>query len=275
MCVPYDGRWFLVIVRMMKHSFLLFLTAILLISSFTLKANAESTNQKSFVYDEANLLTENEASKLETLAKEEGKDSNTAFIILTVNGTDGKGYVQYVEDFYDEHAPGYDKPHGNTVILFIDRKEREVYLAGFQKAEELLDNNRLDLIQDKITPDLSNGKYFQAFSNYIQLAHDYMKYKPGVNPDNILFKWWFQLIVAIAAGAIVVTLMAYRSGGRVTVSAGTYMDSNKSRVLNKSDVFIRQTVTKQRKPSNNNKSGGGGGVTRGGYTHSGSSGGKF
>ncbi|PKR85792.1 TPM domain-containing protein [Heyndrickxia camelliae] len=261
--------------RFLKRSLLFLLTTYLLVSSFTLKTNAESINQKRYVYDEAHLLTDNEVAKLEALANEKGKDTNTAFLILTVNGIDGKGYIEYVENFYDENAPGYDKPHGNTAILFIDMKERDVYLAGFQKAEEYLDNNRLDLIQDKITPDLSNGKYFKAFSKYIELSHEYMGYKPGVNPENILFKWWFQLIVSIAVGAIIVTLMAYQSGGRVTVNARTYMDSNKSKVLNKRDVFIRQTVTKQRKPSNNNKSGGGGGVTRGGYSHSGSSGGKF
>ncbi|MGV3465403.1 MAG: TPM domain-containing protein [Heyndrickxia sp.] len=259
----------------MKHCFLFCIMSFLLLLSFAIKTNAESSPyQKRFVYDGANLLTEKEVSKLEVLAKQAGKETNTAFIILTVNGTDGKDYVQYVEDFYDEHAPGYDKPHGNTAILFIDMKKRDVYLAGFQKAEEYLDNDRMDLIRKKITPDLSAGEYFQAFSSFIHLSHDYMGYRPGVNPDNILFKWWFQMVVAIAAGAIIVTLMAYRSGGRVTVNARTYMDNKKSKVLNQSDVFIRQTVTKQRKPSNNNKSGGGGGVTRGGYNHSGS-GGKF
>lgn len=274
MCFLHDGWWLLVSAHLLKRGLLFLLTAFLL-TAFAINVSAESPNQKRYVYDEAHLLTEKEAAKLESLAAVQGKDRNTAFIILTVNGTGGKDKVQYVEDFYDDHAPGYDKPHGNTAILFIDMKEREVYLAGFQKAETYLDDHRLNLIQDKITPELSNGKYYNAFSSYIQLSHEYMGYKPGVNPDNILFKWWFQLVAAIVVGGIIVTLMAYRSGGRVTVNARTYMDSNKSKVLSKSDVFVRQTVTKQRKPSNNNKSGGGGGVTRGGYTHSGSSGGKF
>lgn len=242
--------------KSMKHSLLFFLLAFLLLLPFTIRASAESPHQKRFVYDGAHLLTEKEEAKLEALASEQGKDRNTSFMIVTVNDTEGKGYVQYVADFYDEHAPGYDKPHGNTAILFIDMKERDVYLAGFKKAEDYLDNTRLDLIQDKITPDLSNGEYFQAFSSFIHLSHDYMGYKRGVNPENILFKWWVQVVVAIVAGGIIVSLMAYRSGGRVTVDARTYMDSNKTRVLSKSDVFVRQTVTKQRKPSNNNKSGG-------------------
>jgi uncharacterized protein len=68
--------------------------------------------------------------------------------------------------------------------------------------------------------------------------------------------------------------MAYRAGGRVTVNARTYMDSQRSKVVDQYDNFVRQTVTKQKKPSNNTNSGGGGGVTRGGHSHSGSRG-KF
>ena len=64
-----------------------------------------------------------------------------------------------MQDFYDENAPGYDQPHGNTAILTLDMQNRDVYLAGFIKAEDYLDDSRLDLIRDKITPDLSSGNY--------------------------------------------------------------------------------------------------------------------
>lgn len=86
-------------------------------------AQAESLNQKQFVYDDAKLLTNEEKAELEALSSKLSKERNTAFLIITVNGTKGKNFVQYVEDFYDEKAPGYDKPHGNTAILFIDMKK--------------------------------------------------------------------------------------------------------------------------------------------------------
>ncbi|QQZ11616.1 TPM domain-containing protein [Heyndrickxia vini] len=236
-------------------------------------AQAESLNQKQFVYDDAKLLTKEEKAELEALSSKLSKERNTAFLIITVNGTEGKNFVQYVEDFYDEKAPGYDKPHGNTAILFLDMKNRDVHLEGYKKAEDYLGNNRLDSIRKKITPFLSSGDYFKAFSSFITLSHEYMGYRPGISPDNLVFKWWFQLIVAIGLAGVIVGLMAYRTGGRVTVNSHTYLNSNQSRIINKSDRFVRQTVTKQKKPSNNNNSGGGG-ISRGGHSHSGSSG-KF
>ena len=59
------------------------------------------------------------------------------------------------------------RPHGNTALLIMDMQERDVYFAGFKKAEQYLDSGRLEMIRNKITPDLSEGEYFQAFSSFI------------------------------------------------------------------------------------------------------------
>ena len=102
-----------------------------------------------------------------------------------------------------------------------------------------------------------------------------MGFKPGVNPDNILFNIWFQLGGALVIGGIVVGLMAYRSGGRVTVNSHTYEDASTSGIVDRQDQYIRTTVTKRKiEKSSGSSSGGGGGITGGGHSHSGSRG-KF
>lgn len=288
-----------------KQSFFLFLMTMLLMLPWAKPALAEGFDRNQYIYDNAHLLTAEENAELQNLAAQLGEEWETAFIIITINGTDGKPLVQYVEDFYDDNAPGYDQPHGNTAILAIDMKERDIYLAGFKKAEQYLDDSRLNQIRDMITPDLSSGQYYQAFTgflnesaqsmsiepsgnsgggysdsgsggseNYYNNPDSYNGHKAGMNPENIFFQWWFQLIASVIVALIVVSVMVFRSGGRVTVNARTYMDEGHSGILNKYDHFVRQTVTKVRKPSNNTRSGGGGGVSGGGHSHSGSSG-KF
>ncbi|MCU9615335.1 TPM domain-containing protein [Caldibacillus lycopersici] len=222
------------------------------------------------VYDYANLLTSTEVKQLENLAAELGAERETDFIILTTDNTDGKDVVQYMEDFYDDMAPGYDKPHGNTAILTVDMEHRDVYLAGFYKAKEYLDDSRLESIREKITPDLTEGNYYDAFASFMELSHDYMGYPPGVNPNNIFFQWWFQIGVSLIIAAGVVGMMLYNSGGKVTVNERTYLNSKASKINQQRDQYIRKTVTKHKRPSSNN--GGGGGVTGGGHSHSGSRG---
>ncbi len=236
-------------------------------------AQAQSTNQTQYIYDDAGVLTEEEEEQLEALASKLSAERNTAFIIVTVNGTDGKSIEQYMGDFYDKQAPGYDKPHGNTAMLTIDFQERDVYLSGFMLAKEYLNNDRLETIRLDITQDLTDGYYYDAFSDFIYSAHEYMGYAPGeVNPNSFFFQWWFQLAVSLVIAAIVVIIMVSRSGGVVTVNGSTYIDNNQSGVVKRQDNYVRTTVTKQKKPDDSNKSGGG--MTGGGRSYSGS-GGKF
>lgn len=257
---------------------IIFFTILIFILSI---AFVEATEQKQRVYDFANLLETEEIEELEFMAEKYSKRRETDFIILTTKNTNGKDIVKYMEDFYDDNALGFDRPHGNTAIITIDMHYREVYLAGFYKGEEYLSDYRLDLIRNKISPYLSNGDYYTAFSKFIKLGYKYMGMEPHVDPDNILFNLWFQIIMSLVIAGIIVGSMAYNSGGGVTVYEGTYRDFSSSRVVNRRDNYLRTSVTKTRKPSSNNNSSGGGfgggssggGTTSGGHSHSGSRGG--
>ncbi len=264
---------------MVRNSFfhkILILAALFLLLPFVFAAADSPAKQR--IYDDAGLLSDSEVKELEKLAEKHGAKRDTDFIILTTNNEENKDVMVFMQDFYDEQAPGYDKPHGNTAILTLDMKNRDVYVAGFYKAKTYLDDHRATLVREKITPDLSDGNYYKAFQSFIKTSSKYMGIRPGVNPDNILFNLWFQIFASIAVAGAAVWIMAFNTGGRVTVNARTYQDNENTRVNQRSDQYIRTSTTKRKKPSNKSSgsgfSGGGGGVTRGGHSHSGSRG-KF
>ncbi|MFM1654639.1 TPM domain-containing protein [Brevibacillus sp. B_LB10_24] len=248
--------------------------AVSLIFPLGMKASeAAAAEMKQLVYDEAGLLNQEEHDLLNEMANEYSARKETDMIILTSQNTTNADVEKMTEDFYDEHAFGYDKPHGNAVILTLDMKNREVYLAGFYKAKTYLDDERLDKIRTKITPYLTGGEYMLAFETYMKTADKYMGFRPGINPDNLFYNGWFQLAVSLLIGGIVVGMMAIRSGGRVTVNGHTYEDAAASGVLDHRDQYLHTTVTKQKIERNkNSSSGGGGGTTSGGHSHSGSRG---
>ncbi|MNW50878.1 hypothetical protein D3C74_283430 [compost metagenome] len=125
---------------------------------------------------------------------------------------------------------------------------------------------------------LTAGDYHGAFAEYIRTSYRYMGFRPGVNPDNLLFDTTIQLVIALVIGALVVVVMAFRSGGRVTVNNRTYEDSGDSGVIWRQDNYLRTTVTKTKIESSSSgggggsSGGGGGGTTNGGHSHSGSRG---
>ncbi|HSH25431.1 MAG TPA: TPM domain-containing protein [Massilibacterium sp.] len=261
---------------MRKHSLFLVMISFFIVIFFfsvAIPTGAAVAKEKQRIYDFANLLSESEVSKLERLSTQLSEKRETDFIILTTNDTEGKDVVKYMQDFYDEHGLGYDRPHGNTAILTLDMQHREVYLAGFYKAKTYLDDDRLDMIREKITPNLTDGNYLKAFEMFMKKSDEYMDFEPGVNPENILFKWWFQMITSLGLGGIIVGMMAYHSGGKVTVHEGTYRDNQNSKILKRKDQYIRTAISKQKKPSSSSGGGGGGGgITGGGRSHSGSRG---
>lgn len=260
-------------------SLLMAIFIILLVLAVPLK-NAEASTTKQRIYDFAGLLTEEEVRTLENMSSKYSQKNKTDFIILTSRDADGKDIERYMSDFYDKMGFGYDKAHGNTVILTLDMLERDVYVSGFGKGEVYLDNDRCRLVIEKITPDLSKGNYYIAFSSYIKTSSKYMRYNPRANPASPIFNTWFQLIASLIVAGIGVATMAYRSGGLMTANGHTYSDPKNARILNRTDTYIRTTTTKTRKPSSSSsgssgRSGGsGGGVSAGGRSYSGSRG-KF
>lgn len=245
---------------------------------------------KQRIFDDANLLTEEEINQLEEFAEKASIKRETDFLILTINIKDGSNLTKYMEDFYDNNGPGFDQKHGNTAILGIDMENRDVELMGFYKAKEYLDNNRFNQIRQKITPHLSAGDYYKAFKLFIETSDQYMETLPIVDsqpqpgtshkldPDHVLFKLWFQIVISIAAAMLIVGAMAYNSDGKVTVNHKTYQNVETSKILERRDRYIRTTTTRRRRPQSNSggggSGGGGGGRTSGGHSYSGSRG-KF
>jgi uncharacterized protein len=222
------------------------------------------------VYDNANLLTGSEIAELEAVAAEHSRKHGTDFLFLTSEEQAPFFIVDYMGDFFDTWA--VENGQENAVLLTMNIATRDVYLAGFGTAETTLDNQRVNMVLDRIIPDMQRGDYAGAFRETVTTSSRYMEFRPGVNPENIFFKTWFQLAVALLLGGIVVGSMLYNSGGRVTTTAGTYFDGDNSRVTGKLDQFRNKTVSRRRVPKKSSGGGGGfggGGVTGGGRSFSG------
>jgi len=212
---------------------------------------------KQRIFDEANLLSESEIVQLEKLAATNSHKQETDFVVLTTEGEHGIDLEVYMGDFADDHFKG------NAVLLGIDLKQSDVMVMGFEKGQDLIDNDRATKVREKVTPYLSDGDFFTAFETFITTSERYMRYRPGVDPDNIFFKTSWQIIFAIVLGSLITFIMVRNVNPKVTTTPATYRNEQLTRILRKRDRYIRTTVTKSYRPRNNNRSGGGGGRSGG------------
>ncbi len=301
-----------------KHKVLTLLLALLLTVSVCfqppVQAYATDTSENKVaqhIYDEAGLLSTSDKEDLEQKCIDSGNAAGVEIMILTHNDPNALYAEDYIEDFEDQ------QPAGDRVYLLVDMSNRVVFMEGYGAAETYIHSKRIDKIIEEITPYLSEGNYYDAFSIYIDRSAGYMGDDSEINTDHdysvgtpqndnpnapyydetypddygttqntakdLATNIWVQLLAAIVIGIITVSIMALRSGGRMTAGGATYMDQNQSGLIGRRDDYIRTQVTRVPKPKDNpnNHAGGGfnaggfrGGVSMGGRSHS-SGGGKF
>lgn len=264
-------------------------------------AETEDAAINQHVYDKADLLSTTEIENLEQLCIDYGNEAGIDIMILTHNDKNG-GYAEdYIEDFEDK------LPVGNRVYLLIDMNERVVFMEGYGSAETYIHSKRINAIIEEITPDLSNGNYYDACTTYIKRSAAYMSDDSELNYDHdytagtpqssnpnapnydetwpsdrnsgtsdfikLISNVWVQLITSIVIGIIAVSIMAYRSGGTMTAGSANYIEQNNSGLIGRRDDYVRTQVTRVRKPQNNN-SNGSGGFNAGGFRGGVSGGGR-
>lgn len=272
------------------------LTGILFLTFFFLCISAPKVafaSEVTHVTDDAAIFTDTEKADLEEECKQFYENNNVDVVILTTNRIDVTR-KQYIEDYYDS----MDIVLSDAVILLInmDPNDRGVELQGYGDCEFTLSDDRVEAVLDVIVPYLSDGAYYDSMTVFLQEVDYYVNLDPtttyqhteqdnqNYNEDyyadsqsadsgsSFATKSLRNLGIAVVIAVVIVFIMAYNSGGRMTAGQGVYLDASHSRILGQYDHYIRTTTTRVPKPKPQNNSGGGfggGGVSSGGHSHSG------
>jgi uncharacterized protein len=235
---------------------------------FSFAQNTYAAAKDAKISDEANLLSAEEFQSLNDLCGQYGNENQVEIRIFITTSLNGLSPENYLEDIYDTHKFGYNKKPGDAIFILLnmDTNNHDVTIQGYGRSEKKLSSTSVSSILDKVTPYLKSGDYYNGLEKMIyETSHSREQKSFLLHPA-------FHLIAALVIGGLSVLIMALQSGGKVTVTQGTYLDQENSKLLAKRDQYIRTTTTKRRKPQNDsNKNGGGGGISAGGHSHSGGS----
>ncbi|MDD3369794.1 MAG: TPM domain-containing protein [Lachnospiraceae bacterium] len=246
------------------------------------RTNSECTTEER-VFDYADVLTDEEENNLRQLISKRETEAGCDIVLVTLEESladyaakyekncPTNQYVRiFADNFYDEHAFGFNKPRGDGIIL-VDNYFREAdgkihtWLSTCGSTYETYSDEMIDQLLDDVYEDVDTDPY-RAYETYVNDV--YYDMQPAS-----LGAFLSIPVCLIAATVILVLYLLYQFSLRqngASVMARTYMEGGKPEFHTNRDQYLRKFVTTRHIERNTGGSGGGGGhISSGGVSHGG------
>ncbi len=241
------------------------------LTSAVAAAQIPAERQLPLVVDRAELLGEEEESRLLDKLSRLSSSMKCEVAVVTVNSLEGKYPQAYADDFFDYNGYGYGE-NDDGVLLLLSMEHRDWAITTHGLALKKLSESDLDNIEEKMLPYLSAGQYSDAFNAFADAC------RAGIMPN-----YARMIIISLGLGVIVgfigVSIMKRNLKSVAPRNeASDYVRKDSFRINNRNDIFLYRTVTKTARPKDTGSSSGGGGggshYSSSGRSHGGRSG-KF
>lgn len=236
------------------------------IMSVFLGFSVSSAAGKKSVIDDAGLIKASDEKKLDKKIKNIQKDKFDV-VILTVKSLDGKSAQDYADDYYDNNDYGLDNEKSGVLFL-VSNGDRKYHISTKGAGIKAFTDYGIGRIKEEIKPYLSDGDYFNACDEFLNITKDFVKaYKDGTpydtdNPYNEEIDYVIleviALVIAFVIALISVGIMRLRMNtAKPKGTAMEYIKKGSFKLTSEKDIFMYSTVTKTAKPKDNDNSAGG------------------
>lgn len=245
--------------------------------------------QRPLLVDEASVLSFSEAEAVLQALEEVTETYACDVAVVTVNSLGKKSATAYADDFYDFN--GYGSGIGDDgILLLISLEARDWAITTHGAAEDIFTLRRLNSMEKRFRPYLSDGDFCGAFLCFADLCGDILasaaagesggsvvprEENAGAFRENFEFSW---MLGAVAVGFVIaiIAVSAMKSklkSVRRQPAASSYIRAGSFQVTQSQDIFLYRNVTRTARPKDTGSSSGGH-ISSSGRSHGGSSG-KF
>lgn len=236
------------------------------IMSVFLGFSVSSAAGKKSVIDDAELIKASDEKELDKKIKNIQKDKFDV-VILTVKSLDGKSAQDYADDYYDNNDYGLDNEKSGVLFL-VSKGDRKYHISTKGAGIKAFTDYGIGRIKEEIKPYLSDGDYFDACDEFLNITKNFVKaYKDGTpydtdNPYNEEIDYVIleviALVIAFVIALISVGIMRLRMNtAKPKGTAMEYIKKGSFKLTSEKDIFMYSTVTKTAKPKDNDNSAGG------------------
>lgn len=240
------------------------------------------------VVDQADILTDEEEAELSAGLQKFRLEQDFDIVVLTVESLEGKGVVDYADDYYDYKGYG-GGPERDGAIILVSTENRDWTMTTSGYGITAITDYGLDLMEEEILPQLSAGNYAGAFRSFGDKCAYYVR---EAKAGNIIDEYIYddtdgpsgekpRLPMAANAGAagvigVIISLItngrnkAKLKSVRYKTQAKEYVRKDSLRLRENRDRFLYKTVS--RAPIRDDDDDDGPGHFRGSTIHMSSSG---
>ncbi len=243
-----------------------FLLALLLLGATPALRTQAKNSQK--VVDEAGLLSYLEVEELTEQFTGIAEEYACDVVVVTVESLDGENIRTYTDSYFYYNDYGYgDEQSG--IILLIAMEERRYYFATRGEAVDIFTDYGLDIMDESVSEELSEGNYYRAFSRFGSLAEDFLKEASSGTAYDVDHAYkepmpiGTRLLISVIAGLavavlVLVLLFSQLKSVRAKSEAWEYVRSGSFHVTRQRDIFLYRNVTRRRVQQDNGPGGRGG-----------------
>ena len=238
------------------------------------------------VFDVGDKLTPEEENRLREKIRIAEDLCGTDIILVTLDQSleeyarsyeDIIGYVEpyqytmvYADNFYDDGKFGYNKPHGDGLIL-VDNWYREAdggvytWVSTSGKAMEQLSTGDIESMLDMCLEYVEDDPAY-AYEYFVELVVDRLNPNEKMGDD---LGGGISVLVGLVAGLIFFFANFGGKKGKKTVESRTYVKNGSANIRERQDIFLNKTMQRRKIETQSSRSGGGGHISAGGHSHGG------
>ena len=247
------------------------LFALIMCISMSVVCFAEETEDMYRLVDQANVLTDSEEASLLAKLDEISEKHQFDLVVMTLDTLDGEDLEDTANILYELYYGYGDTDDGMLFLLVMDTRDWTVSKNGFGLTA--FTDAGFDYIFDKISGDLGNDYYADAFTAYADLCDDFLTQAKAGNPytaDNLPkdpFNTTMNLVICLGIGFVVALIVTGVMKGQLKSVRAKYEASDYTKkgslMINESrDFFLYRTVSRTEKKKDDDSDRGSSGSSR-------------
>ena len=211
-----------------------------------------SAAPKTFVLDDAGLLTQQEAAELSGTLSRLSDTYDAQIVVVTIPSAEGDDPDSIVEYFYDNMGIGYgENLDGVLLLVCMDPREYRILSNGYCAAA--INTGAIDDIGNAIVSDLTDGDYAEAFGGFADKCEYYLDGYLNGFPFDFGISIGIALLIGVLVGQIVGKVLKgqLKTVHRVN-QAKSYVKPGSMKLIEQRDTFLYRDVKKIKKATDSN-----------------------